>query len=60
MKTLRYEDLRMKVRGENLPIETEFGPASDIAVFGKGTKLIVFSPVRIKKDDFLDFLELMT
>lgn len=57
MKELRYEDLRMKVRGRNLLIETDFGPASAIDVFGEGDKLVVFGPVKVKKDDFLDFLE---
>lgn len=55
MKKLRYEDLRMKIRGENLVIETDLGPASAIDVFGD--RLVVFSPIEVKKDDLLDLIE---
>lgn len=52
---LRVQDLLIKAKGENLVIETDFGPASAIDVFGK--KLVVFCPEKITINDLLDFLD---
>ena len=55
MKKVRYEEIHVKVKGDNLEVHTEFGPASSVDVIGG--KLYVFSAIDIKKDDFFDFVD---
>lgn len=53
---MRINDLRRAAKMENLDVVTDLGEIPEVSVISG--KLMVSNPVKIRKDDLLDFIDL--